>query len=992
MSAPRGYTAGMAGVISERFRPLPPPLEETAAREALSELRAQGNPAAVLAAEDARVENLLLAVLGGSPFLSNILRTEADFATACFSSDSDNLFSRIISEVNQVLGVASRQELMRTLRLARRRAALLIALADIGRRWGLMEVTRRLTDFADAAIGAALGFLLRQAHEKGEIGSAAPQDSGLVVFNMGKGGAGELNYSSDVDLIFFYDPDRVPLAAGVEAQTFFTRLVRRLIAILSEITEDGQVMRVDVRLRPDPGSTPVAMPLEAALTYYFSIGQTWERAAWIKARPCAGDASLGEAFLRELSPWLWRKHLDFAAIAEVQALKRRIHAVRGHGEITVPGHNLKLGRGGIREIEFFVQTQQLIAGGRNPALRGRGTLEMLAALAEHGWIEPRVVEELSTAYVRLRTWEHRLQMINDLQTHSLLKEPEALERFARFAGFANAEALGREVRATLECVQQHYDGLFAEEDIDREADATELADILLAEEPGDEALEALAGLGFSQASGALKIIRGWFTGRYAALRTEAARQRLRALLPALLRQMADTGEADVALTAFDRFLGGLPAGLQLLSLLQANVHLLELLLLILGSAPVLAAELAKRPRLFGALIEGELVGELPQRKQHEAALERFAPLDMPFEEVLDRTRIYVSEQKFVIGTRLLAETASVAQAEAAYTVLAEAALAHMLAVAWREMARQHGEVAGSASAILALGKLGSREMTHTSDLDLVIIHDFAPDGGESAPTAAQRKSGEAIRPLAAEVWFTRLTRKLITALTAPTAEGVLYEVDMRLRPSGSQGPVATHIESFRRYHAEQAWLWEHLALTRARTVAGDAALCARVEEVVRQTLLRQREGGQVRAAVAEMRGRIMAEKPASSVWDVKGGEGGLIDVEFTAQGLVLMQGQAHPALLQRNTRAMLEELVRAGLLDAARGDVLLMAHDLYHALLHAQRLCLKPGEKPREEHMSRGMARVLARAAQAPDLVQARARIREMREKVAAVFSEVMET
>ncbi len=980
----------MAGVITDSFVPLPPPLHEAAATEVFGELTNTGHPVANLAKADARVANLLKAIFGASPFLSRIIRQQPDFAAECFTSDADELFARIIAETTLLPeAVNGQKELMRQLRLLRQRAALLVALADLARAWPLMTVTERLTHFADTAISAALVFLLRQAQAQGKLAHANPAESGLAIFSMGKGGGFELNYSSDVDLIFFFDPARAPLRGGEDAQAFFVRLVRRLVQILSDITGEGQVMRVDLRLRPDPGSTPVAMPVEAALTYYFSIGQTWERAAWIKGRACAGDISVGEGFLRELSPWLWRKYLDYAAIAEVHALKRRIHAVKGHGEITVPGHNLKLGRGGIREIEFFVQTQQLIAGGRNPRLRGRETLKMLHALAKEGWIEEWVAGELEEAYVDLRAWEHRLQMQNDLQTHTLPSSEEELERFARFAGFASREEMERVVQATLETVQGHYDALFTEA-AETEKDEVRWLDALLAEEPGNEALAMLEQMGFVRPAVVTEVVRGWFGGRYAALRSQASKERLRAVLPKLLRAMAETGEPDAALAAFDRFLAGAPSGLQLFALLAANPHLMDLLFLILGSAPVLAEELTRRPRLFESLIEGDLAGAFPSREDYAKQLAEFAALSLPFEEILDRARIHVSDQKFIIGTRLIAKTADARDAEAAYTALAEATLAHMLQAVRQEMVRRHGEVPQSASAILAMGKLGSREMTHNSDLDLVVIHDFPPDVRASTPSQAQRAAGERIRPLAPSEWFTRLTKRLIAALTAPTVEGVLYEVDMRLRPSGSQGPVATHVESFARYQREQAWPWEHLALSRARVVAGDAGLCTKVSDIVQEVLTRPRKAAEVFAATAEMRARILEQKPAASAWDIKTGEGGLIDVEFIAQALTLVHAHAHPDIMRRNTHEVLLALIDRGLLNAAAGDVLLRATALYHRLMHAERLCLRPGESPREDRLSKGAARILARAAEAPDLAHARASIEDLRREVAVLFRRII--
>ncbi len=976
----------MAGVIGENFQPLPEPRNLAAATETLADLAATGHPAATLAETDEKVRNLLLSVLGASPFLTRAMRAEPDFTAACLNGTPPALFSDLLQRTRATADLASQEEIMRALRIVRRRVALLLALADVARFWPLTEITRRLTDFADAAVQATLAFLLRQAHARGQLSHADPARGGLAVFAMGKMGAGELNYSSDIDLIFFFDPRRSPVVSG-DIGGFWVRLVRQLVRILSEMTGEGHVLRVDLRLRPDPGATAVAITTEAALAYYFGIGQTWERAAWIKARACAGDIETGERFISELSPWIWRRHLDFAAIAEVHALKRQIHAVKGHGEITVAGHNLKLGRGGIREIEFFVQTQQLIAGGRHPELRGGRTMQMLEALAAHGWIEGNVATELKVAYERLRTWEHRLQMLNDLQTHTLPADEEGLERLARFAGFASAGEFREKARATLATVQRHYDALFEEAtELDDGADVLLLAG-LAADEPDEATLATLRRLGFTDPDAVIETLRGWLRGRYPALRFERARERLHAVLPQLLRALAASGQPDAGLAAFDRFLAGLPGGVQLFALLKANPHLIELLLRVLVAAPVLARELTRRPRLFAALMEGGLAGPLPDRAAQQASLARFAPLDMPFEEVLDRARILVSEQKFVIGARLVAEATTVEEAAAAYTALAEAALEHMLDATRLEMTRRHGEVPGSRSVVLALGKLGSAEMTHTSDLDLIVIHDFPPDAPFSRPPPG--REGKDIRALSPSEWFTRFTRRLVTALTAPTAEGVLYEVDMRLRPSGSQGPVATHIESFRRYHAGQSWLWEHLALTRARVVAGDSGLAAEVAGVVRATLTRARAFDEVRAAVLDMRRRIQAEKPARSPWQVKTHPGGLVDIEFTAQGLQLVHAARDAGVLHANTAAALRALRDAGRLEEEDARALLESLRRLHHVLHVLRLCLPAGERVEEARLPAQAAHLLARAAGAPDLARASLVIEETLSTAAATFARV---
>jgi len=480
----------MSGIIPEKFTQLPDPVDEEAVQREFRRLKEEGAPLSTLAESNAAVGNVLSTVFGASPYLTRLVHAEPDFAFSCFREEPDALFAVLLSEASDAgKREESEAEIMRRLRIVKRRAALLVALADIAGFWELEEVTRRLTELADAAVQAAVFFALRKGVQQGGLLDATPENSGYVVLAMGKMGAHELNYSSDVDLIVFYDPAKAPLAEGVEPGPFFVRMTRRVMKILSEITGDGYVFRTDLRLRPDPGSTQVAISVEAAEIYYQTMGQNWERAAMIKARPAAGDIELGREFLNTISPWIWRKYLDFAAIADVQSLKRQIHAVKGHGEIAVAGHNLKLGRGGIREIEFFVQTQQLIAGGRNPKLRGRSTLGVLNALAEEGWIRPEVAADLARAYRFLRTLEHRVQMQMDQQTHLMPADDEGLERLARFARFPNREALSTALRDTLETVQEHYNALFEE--------APELADetgslVFTGAEDDPETLDTLA--------------------------------------------------------------------------------------------------------------------------------------------------------------------------------------------------------------------------------------------------------------------------------------------------------------------------------------------------------------------------------------------------------------------------------------------------------------------------------------------------------------------
>jgi glutamate-ammonia-ligase adenylyltransferase len=618
-----------------------------------------------------RFHDLAGAVAGGSPYLRQLMLRDPAFAGRVYAEDPAVLLEDIMDTLGKAAANAAQPEIMRALRKAKTRAALLIAVADIAGRWHVMQVTDALTRLADFCLQAAVDWLLRDAARSGKVTLPDPQNPsagcGYVALAMGKQGAFELNYSSDIDLIILYDAATPLLAPGADTSTFFVRLTRRLVQLMQDITEDGYVFRTDLRLRPDPRATQVAIAIEAAALYYENQGQNWERAAMIKARPAAGDLALGFEFLDRLRPYIWRKYLDFAAIADVQSLKRQIHAVKGHGEIKVRGHNLKLGRGGIREIEFFVQTQQLIAGGRNPKLRGRSTLEMLDALAAAQWISQEAAAELREAYCFLRGIEHRVQMVNDEQTHTLPTDTLAFESLARFAGFDGAESFDAKIRATLECVQGHYAQLFEQ--------ASELGTasgslVFTGGEDDPETLETLLRMGFKSASEVSATIRGWHFGRYAATRSARARELLTELMPKLLGALAGMGDADQAFIAFDRFLSGLPAGVQLFSLLKANPRLLDLLATILGSAPRLAEQLSHRPKVLDAVLDPGFFGAMPTESDMRHLTDSAIPADIPLDEAADRARIVGKEQAFRIGVRVLSETVSAVDAGTAFSQLA----------------------------------------------------------------------------------------------------------------------------------------------------------------------------------------------------------------------------------------------------------------------------------------------------------------------------------
>ncbi len=873
----------------------------------------------------------------------------------------------------------SEAALMTHLRHVKAEAALLIALADIGNVWDVMTVTRALTAIADASLSAALAFLLLEAHGQGKLSLPDPERpeerSGLIVLAMGKQGAGELNYSSDIDLIILFDPDAVPAVDKDDLTTLFVRMTRRLIRILQDRTADGYVFRTDLRLRPDPGATPVALSVPAALLYYESAGQNWERAAMIKARPVAGDIAAGERFLAALRPYIWRKYLDYAAIRDIHSIKRQIHAHKGHGTIAVLGHNVKLGRGGIREIEFFVQTQQLIAGGRNTDLRGRETLAMLDALVGYGWLDAATCAEMKAAYAFLRRTEHRIQMLADEQTHVLPESEAGLAQVARLMGYADTASFSADLRAHLERVSETYSELFeTEEDLSSQHGNM----VFTGDDIDPGTFETFERLGYKRAEDAIRTVQSWHFGRYAAMRSARARELLTEITPRLVVAFAETDAADHALMAFDAFLGRLPAGVQLFSLLSSNQSLIELLATIMGNAPRLADVVAKRPHVLDAVIEPQFFTGLPSRTDLERRLDANLEQANGYEDLLDRARIFAQEQKFLTGVRVISGTASARQTGPAFARLADVLLSAVLGAVQREVERQHGRVPGGRVALLAMGKLGSEEMTAASDLDLILLYDHDREATLS----------DGPRPLAPSQYFARLTQRFVTAVTAPTAEGTLYEVDFRLRPSGNAGPLATRVDAFALYQRSEAWTWEHMALTRARVVTATGDLGTEVEAVINEVLSASRDPARVKRDVADMRARLEQEKGSNDVWNLKHTPGGLIDLEFIAQTLRLLHGASCPAIRRRDTEGILGAAADAGLLTADQKEQLLPAIRLIGDLTQILRVTVAAPFVP--STTPRGVHELMCRVASAPSITHLEAQLRDLQSAVRQCLIDVV--
>lgn len=888
--------------------------------------------------------DLVEGAAGCSPYLKALCETERDWLEAALA-DPEAAFEATLNEA----GAAAPDKVAGALRRAKRRVALIVALADLAGVWPLEDVTGRLTRFADLAVAMALRTALLAEIRRGRLPGMGEDDldeaGGMVVLAMGKMGAGELNFSSDIDLICLFDETRFDRDAFHDARAAFVRATRRMAATLSDRTPEGYVFRTDLRLRPDPSVTPVCMAMAAAETYYESLGRTWERAAYIKARPCAGDIEAGARFLDVLRPFVWRRHLDFTAIEDAHDMRLRIRAHKGvgrdvGGRPNLAGRDIKLGRGGIREIEFFTQTRQLISGGRDPDLRVRGTCDGLDRLADKGWVPRDVASMLAGHYRAHREVEHRLQMLRDEQTHKL---PASAEEFERLAAFMDRDRAGleSELRERLREVHDTIEGFFAPEEA-------------LPPAPGPE-----AGLD-------PEIIARW--PGYPALRSVRAVQIFKRLKPDILSRLARAVDPSAALLAFDGFLKGLPAGVQVFSLFEANPQLVDLLVDIAGTSPRLAEYLSRNATVFDAVIAGDFFAPWPGRAGLREELAERLRREADYEHKLDTARRWAREWHFRVGVHHLRALTGADEAGTQYADLAAAVVGALWPAVIAQFATRHGAPPGRGAVVVGMGSLGAGQLNAGSDLDLIVIYDA---GGAEA--------SEGRRPLAARSYYARLTQALITALSAPMADGRLYEVDMRLRPSGNQGPVATGWDAFRNYQRDEAWVWEHLALTRAQVLAGPETLGRDVEAFRRMVLAEKGARERVLPGVADMRRRVAQAKRPAGMWDTRLGPGRLQEIELVAQAGSLMA--AEPA---RDVAAGLAAGVATGWLDDAGGDALARAHGLCWSVLQAARLL---SDRPLEpEGMGEGAAAFLLRATGSGTLEGARVALEEATGRAAAVI------
>ncbi len=842
-----------------------------------------------------------------SPFLKGSIEAERDWVLDLASRDPAAVMDSLCAPPD----TASSAETATLLRQRKRRVSLLVALADLGGLWPLETVTAALTRFADLACNALLRPLIAEAVARNRLTLADPGERcGLFALAMGKMGAHELNYSSDIDLIVLFDETLFETDATDDAKSQYIRITRTFSQLMNATTRDGYIFRLDLRLRPDPLINPVCLSAGGAMRYYESFARTWERAAFIKARPCAGDRIAADRFLRTIDPFIWRTLLDYAAVHDTAEIRGKISDEKGTGDLAdLHGHDLKLGQGGIRQIELYVQTFQMLAGGRDGSLRLPGTVPALRALCAAGWITADVRDRLTECYRILRNTEHRLQMIQDTQTHSLPRQPDDMPRIAALCGHDSADAF----LAGLTDVLVDVDRITSDEKAEGNAPPATATRTDFLTEPDRE------------------MIKSWRS--LPALRTDRAVELFMRLEPMILTRMGLASNPHNALVHFDRFLRGLPAGVQLFSLFDANPKLVELLTDICTTAPRLAEHLGRTSHVFDDVLYRPFFQPFEETAVLQANLDSELDGLEDYEATLRTARRWLNAQKFRLGVHHLKHMIGHQDVSRNHSRLADAVLRSLWPRVVDEFARRHGAPPGRGASVLAMGSLGAQSMTAASDLDLIVIYDPLDITASTGP-----------KSLPARQYFARLTQAFVAAITAPLGEGILYEIDLRLRPSGRKGPVATSLDSFRHYQQHEAWTWEHLALTRARVVCGSEDIGDEIEAIRTTILANPHDRDQVLDDVRAMRGKLsdhLTHAQDRDDWELRKGQGRMLDIELLAQSGALLTGSA-----SRQPAHQLNDAADAGWLPAASRDRLVQGYDTLSCLHQAMRLTLNGSAGP----------------------------------------------
>lgn len=854
--------------------------------------------------------------------------------------------------------------LMALLRRHKSQGALLIAIADITETWDLSTVTRELTLLAERTLQASLDHLWRKLEAAGHIRPTPQPCEGLIVLGMGKMGGYELNYSSDIDLVMLYDAEKIEYTGRQSLQHCLNRFSQDLVRLMQERTAEGYVFRVDLRLRPDPASTPTVVALRAAMNYYETVGQNWERAAFIKARPVGGDIQAGNEFLQELRPFLWRRHLDFAAIADIQSIKRQMDH-REMADFSLAGHNVKRGLGGIREIEFIAQINQLIWGGRLPALRIRGTCDTLRTLAKLKLIDKKTVETLVGHYECLRVIEHRIQMMEDQQTHTI---PESEHERTTLAYFCNFQTLA-DFEAFLEPRLREVHDIYRNS-FNTEPPLAADGNLSFTGVDLDEStLQTITNLGFQDAERVVTTIANWHRGNVRAMRNARARELLTELTPALLKAFSETADPDSAFQHFSKFLERLPAVVQLFSLFISNPQLLETVAVIMGNAPGLANHLSRHPEWLDILLTTRLQDTLGEKPEPNAELLQ----NGHEEEWVEWLCRYRNEREFLIGTEILKGRLDPLDGYQYLTSNADAVLECYIPTQRARFEKSYGKIRDSGMAILGLGRFGSRELCFGSDLDLVFLYDAKDDQALS--------DGE--KPYSAMVYYNRLCQRLVGGLEAATGEGRLYDVDTRLRPGGKDSPMAMSVDGFLKYFRDSAWTFEKMALLRHRILYADDALAARLPAAIASLYHTENNLQKIAQDAAEMRERIAKEYQSNNPWRVKHARGGLLDMTFIAQVLALQYGNKYPDLIRADILEIITLAAQHRLMTEADQQALAAAWQFQSRLANLLRLCQREFS---EETAPKGLLTLLANRFSAPDYASVREALIQHQQAVHEIY------
>lgn len=908
-----------------------------------------------------------------SPYIDGLCNKFSDFTDIICSTPSDELVADLIKEAKEASNM-SLEDGQKALRIAKSKLHLALAAFDLSRGLKTMQVTKYLSDFADCTIETALEMAIKDASDRDRRSFAEDGTvPGLFIIAMGKHGAHELNYSSDLDLAAFFDREQFSEDYQDKATAICVRIIGSITRIMDTVTADNYVFRIDWRLRPDPLSTPLAVSLQAAEIYYESVGQNWERAAMIKARPIAGRKDIAADFLKGLEPFIWRKYLDFAAILDISSILRQIHQVNRSVDFDNPAFNVKLGRGGIREIEFFTQTQQLILGGKDKGLRQNQTLDALAALCSRGRISSKTYAELISAYRFLRSVEHRVQMINDEQTHSLPDNVEKRARVAALCGYEDLKSFDKIIKQTREMVRDNVSALFSE--IQPLSDKTGSL-IFTGVDDDPETIETLSNLGYKAPKIVSQTIRLWHHGRIRATRSPRAREILTDITPTLLYSIAKTSDPDVVFSRFSDFMEGLSAGVQTLALFRAEPKILENTCLTFALSPRLAEDLAKKPAILDAMLAPRFVEELnvENDKRQDIIDAQLINCD-DFEFALDIVRRFKREEAFRIGYQLLHGITNGKDASIAYSDLAICCIRSLLPYAKKEVVNSNGNF-DAHIAVCGWGKLSGRELSASSDLDIMLVYE--PLNG------AAFSDGD--RPQSAESYFAKITQRLIAGLSVLTSEGPLYDVDMQLRPSGKKGPVAVRFSSFENYYDKEAWTWEFQALTRLVPLAGDKELCDKIAKTALDDLCKERDTAKIKAEIADMRKRIADNIKPKGELDVKRIEGGIIDIEFLTQCYELIFAYKYPDIINANTCKSLEKMAEYGIIQAEKVQRLTFAAS--HLNDVRQILDIVSGADFDAKNASDASKKAIAAVLEAPNFDVAMAILNDAREFVKSAWHE----